>query len=49
MFRANEAAEIARVASPCYFKFEPGISEGVIYKPWMFEEFTTDSFERKSK
>jgi hypothetical protein len=25
MFRAYEAPEIARVASPCYFKFEPGM------------------------
>lgn len=46
MFRAYEAAEIARVTSPCYFKFEPGISEGVIYKPWMFEDFH-DRFVRE--
>lgn len=39
MFRVYESPEIARVASPCYFKFEPGISEGVIYKPWMDEDF----------
>ncbi|OGP69610.1 MAG: hypothetical protein A2169_13030 [Deltaproteobacteria bacterium RBG_13_47_9] len=49
MFRANEAAEIARVASPCYFKFEPGISEGVIYKPWMFEEFHDRFIREKVK
>ena len=30
MFRAYEAPEIARIASPCYFKFEPGTSEGDI-------------------
>ena len=39
MFRVYEAAEIARIASPCYFKFEPGVSEAAIYKPWVTEEF----------
>lgn len=39
MYRAYEAAEIARVASPCYFKFEPGVSEEELYKPWVSEEF----------
>jgi hypothetical protein len=39
MFRAYEAPEIARVASPCYFKFEPGTSEGDIYKPWVSEQW----------
>lgn len=39
MYRVYEASEIARVASPCYFKFEPGVSEGVIYKPWVSDEF----------
>ena len=39
MFRAYEAPEIARVAAPCYFKFEPGTSEGDIYKPWITEDF----------
>ena len=46
MFRAYETAEIVRVASPCYLKFEPGISEGVIYKPWVFEDFH-DRFVRE--
>jgi hypothetical protein len=46
MFRAYEAAEIARVASPCYFKFEPGVSEGAIYKPWIFADFH-DRFNRE--
>jgi len=32
--RFHEAAEIARVASPCYFKFEPGPSEERMYAPW---------------
>jgi hypothetical protein len=39
MFRAFEAPEIIRVASPCYLKFEPGTSEGDIYKPWITEDF----------
>lgn len=38
MYRAYEAPEIARVASPCYFKIEPGTSEGDIYKPWVDEQ-----------
>ena len=37
MFRAYEGPEIVRVASPCYFKIEPGTSEGDIYKPWVTE------------
>jgi hypothetical protein len=49
MFRAYEAAEIARVASPCYFKFEPGVSEGVIYKPWVSEEFHEQFVKEKIK
>jgi hypothetical protein len=32
--RFYEAAEIARVAAPCYFKIEPGPSEEEIYAPW---------------
>jgi hypothetical protein len=39
MYRAYEAAEIARVAAPCYFKFEPGTSEDDIYKPWVTEDW----------
>ncbi|MBW2004058.1 MAG: hypothetical protein JRI72_05505 [Deltaproteobacteria bacterium] len=49
MFRVYEAAEIARVASPCYFKFEPGVSEGVIYKPWVTEEFHENLVRTKVK
>ncbi|MBA1147923.1 hypothetical protein H0Z60_12795 [Ectothiorhodospiraceae bacterium WFHF3C12] len=37
--RFYEAAEIARVASPCYFKFEPGPSEAEIYAPWNPPEY----------
>lgn len=32
--RFYEAAEIARICSPCYFKIEPGPSEEEIYAPW---------------
>jgi len=49
MFRVYESPEIARVASPCYFKFEPGISEGVIYKPWMDEDFHEKLIREKVK
>jgi len=49
MFRAYEAPEIARVASPCYFKFEPGTSEGDIYKPWVTEEWHRDFIRQKVK
>ncbi len=49
MYRAYEAAEIARVASPCYFKFEPGTSEGDIYKPWMSEAFHAGLVREKVK
>lgn len=30
-----ETPELARVASPCYFKIEPGQSVGALYKPWV--------------
>jgi hypothetical protein len=49
MFRAYEAPEIARVASPCYFKFEPGTSEGDIYKPWITEAWHRDFVREKVK
>jgi hypothetical protein len=49
MFRAYEAPEIARVASPCYFKFEPGASEGDIYKPWVSEDFHANLIREKVK
>jgi len=32
--RFYEAAEIARIAAPCYFKIEPGPSEETLYAPW---------------
>lgn len=49
MYRAYESSEIARIASPCYFKIEPGTSEGDIYKPWMTEEFHAGLIREKVK
>ncbi len=37
--RFYEAGDIARICSPCYFKFEPGPSEDEIYAPWNPEDF----------
>ena len=33
-----ETPEIARVASPCYYKIEPGPSVSALYKPWVSPE-----------
>jgi hypothetical protein len=49
MFRAYEAPEMARVASPCYFKLEPGPSEGEMYKPWISEAWHRDLIREKVK
>jgi hypothetical protein len=49
MYRAYESPEIARVASPVYFKIEPGTSEGDIYKPWAFESFHQELIREKVK
>lgn len=49
MFRAYESPEIARIASPCYFKFEPGTSEGDIYKPWITEAWHQEFIRQKVK
>lgn len=49
MFRAYEAPEIARIASPCYLKFEPGTSEGDIYKPWISESWHQHLIREKVK
>lgn len=40
--RFYEAAEIARIAAPCYFKIEPGPSEEVIYAPWNPDSYHGD-------
>jgi len=37
--RFYEAAEIARLCAPCYFKIEPGPSEEQIYAPWNTAEY----------
>ncbi|MEX1041322.1 MAG: hypothetical protein WDZ51_11855 [Pirellulaceae bacterium] len=37
--RFYEAAEIARLCAPCYFKIEPGPSEEAIYAPWNSPEY----------
>ncbi len=49
MFRAYEAPEIARIASPCYFKLEPGTSETDIYKPWISESWHQEFVRQKVK
>ena len=49
MFRAYETPEIARIASPCYFKIEPGTSEGDIYKPWIEEAWHQNHIRQKIK
>jgi len=48
-FRVYETPEIARVASPCYFKFEPGASEPDIYKPWITENWHQEFVKQKVK
>lgn len=48
-FRGYEAPEIAKVASPCYFKFEPGTAEDEIYMPWVAEEWQAGFIREKVK
>lgn len=48
-YRIYEAPEICRVASPCYFKIEPGTSESDIYKPWVSERFHAEFVRQKVK
>lgn len=45
--RMWEAAEIVRVASPCYLKFEPGESEGVTYRPYADEAYHQNLIREK--
>jgi hypothetical protein len=33
--RIWETPEITRVTAPCYYKIEPGVSMGSLYKPWV--------------
>ncbi len=37
--RFHEAAEIARICAPVYFKFEPGPSEGELYNTWVDKSY----------
>jgi hypothetical protein len=39
MNRLWEAGDIAQIAAPCYFKIEPGPSEGEIYNAWTPPEY----------
>ena len=48
-FRGYECPEIAKVSSPCYFKFEPGTAEGDIYMPWITEEWHAGFIKEKVK
>ena len=48
-YRVMETPEIARVASPCYFKIEPGKSEPDIYKPWVEESWHAGFVREKVK
>jgi len=48
-FRVMETPEIARVASPCYFKIEPGKSEPDVYKPWVSEDWHARFVREKVK
>lgn len=45
--RMYDCPEIARVASPAYFKIEPGAGVGALYKPWVPDE--TNSFITREK
>ena len=45
----RDFALIARVASSCYFKFEPGASKGDIYKPWVSESWHQEFIRQKVK
>ncbi|MCL5961530.1 MAG: hypothetical protein M1358_19830 [Chloroflexi bacterium] len=39
MNRFWEAAEIARISAPCYFKLEPGENDFGLYQPWVSPDF----------
>jgi len=47
--RLMEAPEMARVCSPCYFKIEPGVSVGSMYKPWVSEDALAGAIREKVK
>lgn len=45
--RFYEAAEIARLCSPCYFKIEPGPSEEQIYAPWNSDSYHAEQIRER--
>ncbi len=47
--RFRETPELARVASPVYFKIEPGPSVGNLYKPWIDKNFLANFGREKVK
>jgi len=47
MNRLWEAGQIAKVAAPCYFKIEPGDSEGVMYNSWIEPGFHQELVRHK--
>jgi hypothetical protein len=49
--RFYDSAEVARICSPCYYKFEPGVNLGGdgIYQPWASEEGHVGMIRKKVK
>ena len=47
--RFYDAPEVARICSPCYFKFEPGPGSGLMYTPWSTDEEHMRLCEKKVK
>lgn len=47
--RFYDAPEVARLYSPCYFKFEPAPSAGGFYTPWTSDEAHIDLTRKKIK
>lgn len=47
--RFYECPEFCRIAAPCYFKIEPGVSVAAIYKPWVPPESLAFSAREKVK
>jgi hypothetical protein len=42
-----ETPELARLGAPCYFKIEPGVSVGALYKPWVSGELLANLAREK--
>lgn len=47
--RFYDAPEVARLYSPCYFKFEPAPSSGGFYTPWSSDEVHIELMRKKVK